>query len=226
MDSNEVPHGCQDTTQNDEEQDFEDDLTYSKLGTKDYWDDAYQRELRTYRDMGDVGEIWFGEESMERVSRYLRKENIPANAAILDIGMGNGVLLVELAKCAFTNLTGIDYSAAAVELARSVLAREGLSNVKVEVMDFLSPAAELTGFDVCVDKGTFDAVSLNPDSSTDGKAHYLNTLRARCGTEASMSSLPATGPKSSSYTCSARGLSSTKSCPHPASSSEARRATA
>ncbi|KAG9341855.1 hypothetical protein JZ751_018579 [Albula glossodonta] len=198
MDSARDTHGCQNTTKYDEEQNLEDDFTSSKLGTKEYWDDAYRRELHTYRDIGDVGEIWFGEESMHRVIRCLKKENIPANAAILDIGTGNGMLLVELASCGFTNLTGIDYSAAAVELAKNVLGQECLSNVKVEaccqegnsalfilegeaksrkVMDFLSSPVELRGFDVCIDKGTFDAVSLNPDSTADGKVCYLRTLQ-------------------------------------------------
>ncbi|KAJ8250303.1 hypothetical protein COCON_G00222250 [Conger conger] len=177
MDSNGVPHGNQDTTKNYEEQDLEQDFRSSELGTKQYWDGAYQRELRTYKDIGDVGEIWFGEESMNRLIKFLRKENVETDAAILDVGTGNGILLVELAKSGFTNLTGIDYSAAAVELAKNVLEQEGLSNVKVMEVDFLSCPANLTGFDVCMDKGTFDAISLNPDSTVDGKAHYLKALQ-------------------------------------------------
>lgn len=38
----------------------------------------------------------FGEESMDRVLRWMEEEEIPEDAAILDIGTGNGVLLVEL----------------------------------------------------------------------------------------------------------------------------------
>ncbi|KAG5831170.1 EEF1A lysine methyltransferase 2 [Anguilla anguilla] len=177
MDSNGSAHGNQDTIKSDEEQYLEQDFTSSELGTKEYWDDVYQRDLRTYKDIGDVGEIWFGEESMHRVIKCLRKENVPADAAVLDIGTGNGSLLVELAKSGFTNLTGIDYSAAAVELAKNVLEQDDLSNIKVEEVDFLSCAGTLTGFDVCIDKGTFDAISLNPDSAADGKAHYLKALQ-------------------------------------------------
>lgn len=44
-------------------------------------------------------------------------------------------------------------------------------------VDFLSCPVMLTGFDVCIDKGTFDAISLNPDSTVDGKAHYLKALQ-------------------------------------------------
>ncbi|XP_038846480.1 EEF1A lysine methyltransferase 2 isoform X1 [Salvelinus namaycush] len=119
----------------------------------------------------------FGEESMDRVLRWMEKEEIPEDAAILDIGTGNGVLLVELAKSGYTNLTGIDYSAASVKLARSVLQTEDFSNVEVKEVDFLSCSGELRGFDVCIDKGTFDAISLNPENTEEGKACYIQSLR-------------------------------------------------
>ncbi|XP_023864403.1 EEF1A lysine methyltransferase 2 [Salvelinus sp. IW2-2015] len=176
MESIECTRGCPNTSKINEDL-VKDDFTPSKLGTKEYWDDAYQRELQTFKDIGDVGEIWFGEESMDRVLRWMEKEEIPEDAAILDIGTGNGVLLVELAKSGYTNLTGIDYSAASVKLARSVLQTEDFSNVEVKEVDFLSCSGELRGFDVCIDKGTFDAISLNPENTEEGKACYIQSLR-------------------------------------------------
>uniref|UniRef100_A0A9J7ZGP2 EEF1A lysine methyltransferase 2 n=2 Tax=Cyprinus carpio TaxID=7962 RepID=A0A9J7ZGP2_CYPCA len=156
---------------------LEDDFAPSKLGTKEYWEDAYNRELQTYKDIGDVGEIWFGEESMDRVIRWMEAQNIPENAAILDIGTGNGMFLVELAKHGFSNLTGIDYSKAAVELTVNILEEEGLKNVQIQVEDFLNPSTELKGFDVCIDKGTFDAISLSPEDREEAKKLYVNSLK-------------------------------------------------
>ncbi|KAG5266997.1 hypothetical protein AALO_G00238650 [Alosa alosa] len=156
---------------------LENDFTPSKLGTKDYWDEAYQRELQTFKDIGDVGEIWFGEESMDRVIRWIETQNLSDDISILDIGTGNGIFLVELAKQGFKNLTGIDYSSASVELAKGVLREEGFTEVNIEEMDFLNPPSDLTSFDMCIDKGTFDAISLNPADGQQGKAQYVASLR-------------------------------------------------
>ncbi|KAB0350816.1 hypothetical protein FD754_015673 [Muntiacus muntjak] len=43
------------------------------------------RELQTFQEYGDTGEIW-----------WMQKHKIPLDASVLDIGTGNGVLLVEL----------------------------------------------------------------------------------------------------------------------------------
>ncbi|XP_053731705.1 EEF1A lysine methyltransferase 2 isoform X1 [Synchiropus splendidus] len=167
-------HGAEDTS-DPEISDV--DFIPSKLGTKQYWEDAYQKELETFKDIGDVGEIWFGEESMRRVLRWMEKEKIPKNASILDIGTGNGAFLVELASHGFKNLTGIDYSPASVELARNVLQAEDLLDISVKEVDFLNCHGVLKGFDVCIDKGTFDAVSLNPDTTVDHKKLYVQALK-------------------------------------------------
>lgn len=44
-------------------------------------------------------------------------------------------------------------------------------------MDFLSCPKELKGFDVCIDKGTFDAISLNPVNTNEGKRQYVQALK-------------------------------------------------
>ncbi|XP_029962681.1 EEF1A lysine methyltransferase 2 [Salarias fasciatus] len=170
-------HDCGNNSDLEEDRSSEEDFGTSKLGTKEYWEDAYQRELETFKDIGDVGEIWFGEESMSRVLRWMDRAKIPESASVLDIGTGNGAFLVELAKHGYRNLTGIDYSPASVELAKNVLEAEDLPNVTVKEIDFLNCQGELKGFDVCIDKGTFDAISLNPVNTKEGKQLYVQSLK-------------------------------------------------
>ncbi|XP_077438415.1 EEF1A lysine methyltransferase 2 [Vanacampus margaritifer] len=165
-------HGCD----SEEDRDSDNDFETSQLGTKEHWEEAYQKELETFKDIGDVGEIWFGEESMARVLKWMNATNVSKDAAILDIGTGNGAFLVEMAKHGYKNLTGIDYSPTSVELAKSVLQAEGLTHVNVKEADFCGGALE--GYDVCVDKGTFDAISLNPDNTSEVKRLYVQALKA------------------------------------------------
>lgn len=53
--------------------------------------------------------------------------------SILDVGCGNGTMLVGLAAQGFTNLAGQDYSGNSCMLARKVLRRHGLSRVRISV---------------------------------------------------------------------------------------------
>ncbi|KAK4820548.1 hypothetical protein QYF61_000698 [Mycteria americana] len=154
----------------------EEPFSPSVLGTREHWDAAYERELQTFQDIGDAGEIWFGEESMVRIIRWLEKQKVPLDSSVLDIGTGNGVLLIELAKSGYVNLTGIDYSPSAIQLSEKVREKEGMSNIKLKVEDFLAPSAELSGFEICIDKGTFDAISLNPDNAAGKRKQYVRSL--------------------------------------------------
>ncbi|KAB1270940.1 EEF1A lysine methyltransferase 2 [Camelus dromedarius] len=204
----------------------------SALGTREHWDAVYERELQTFQEYGDTGEIWFGEESMARLIRWMQNHKIPLDASVLDIGTGNGVFLVELvgtfsihlktpeicmykrkmvfalplghislslgqkytyvltvfekmnfllkkksnAKFGFSNIAGIDYSPSAIQLSGSIIEKEGLCNIKLKVEDFLNPSTELSGFHICIDKGTFDAISLNPDNAVEKRKQYVKSL--------------------------------------------------
>ena len=83
----------------------------SKLGTKEYWDSCYDREIENFDDHGDVGEVWFGDEAAARVVTWLedreQEGEIDLSSPILDIGCGNGVLSMDLVKAGFVNVTGI-----------------------------------------------------------------------------------------------------------------------
>lgn len=63
------------------------ELPASELGTKEYWDNSYKREIENYKNHGDVGEVWFDEDSQLRViSWILKSENIHSESRIVDLG--------------------------------------------------------------------------------------------------------------------------------------------
>lgn len=158
------------------------ELDPSELGTKEYWDECYAREKGNFLSSGDMGEVWFGEESMDRVMRYLEEEDVAKNSSVIDIGCGNGLFLVELACEGFRDLTGIDYSADAVNLATSI-AKQKEVNIRFEVVNIVGDQKNCQSeksaggdvmsrqYDICHDKGTYDAICLSADSATERKRY-------------------------------------------------------
>lgn len=159
------------------------DFGPSELGTKGYWDKVYTREVGNFEEFGDIGEVWFGEDSVDKMitwcsETYLEKlmetrpdqdeDGLKESLVIGDVGCGNGHLLLELAELGFTKLVGLDYSEAAIELATKIALSKGFeSQISYAQMDLLNTVnAPSEKFDVVLDKGTFDAISLNPDNET------------------------------------------------------------
>ncbi|KAI5892848.1 S-adenosyl-L-methionine-dependent methyltransferase [Schizophyllum commune H4-8] len=160
------------------------ELQPSKLGTKEHWDNVYSSELANFKEIGDEGEIWFGEESVEKMVDWALEHIPPPSSAspsssthptILEIGSGNGTLLFALAEAGYapTKLCGIDYSADAVALAKSIAQARGggLEDITFEERDFLTEeivglsdggkdAHETASWDLVLDKGTYDAIAL------------------------------------------------------------------
>lgn len=83
--------------------------------------------------------------------------------------------LVGLAEAGFANLTGVDYSQKAIDLARMVLNDNNLSNVKLEVCDVLDNTLP-HGYKVVHDKGTYDAISLNPEDPSAKRQKYIENI--------------------------------------------------
>uniref|UniRef100_A0A2M4BYY1 Protein-lysine N-methyltransferase n=1 Tax=Anopheles marajoara TaxID=58244 RepID=A0A2M4BYY1_9DIPT len=155
------------------------ELEGSELGTKDYWESSYTREINNYRDHGDVGEVWFDEDSQNRIITWLGRleDEIKAEDAIIDLGCGNGMMLVELAREGYSNLTGIDYSPKAIELAKAICRDQDLS-IDYRVVDLMSESetTALGQFKVVHDKGTYDAISLHPEDSKTMRNHYIASV--------------------------------------------------
>lgn len=177
------------------------ELEGSELGTKDYWDGRYDMEIRNYKSHKDVGEIWFDESSQDRIVRAItRKLQIGTEERIIDIGedvdilkrpviltlsitgTGNGMMLIELAQEGFTKLVGVDYSLKAVQLSESIAKDNGFSDsIQYHVVDMVKEEgnAELEAlglYRVVHDKGTYDAISLNPENAKEKRMAYIRNI--------------------------------------------------
>ena len=95
------------------------------------WDQQYSLEQKNFEEIGDRGEVWFGENAMNRMIRWLEK-NMDLNSKILDLGCGNGVMSIELAEVGFKNVHGIDYSENAIELSKKLAKDSGLQDQEVQ----------------------------------------------------------------------------------------------
>ncbi|KAJ1975706.1 Protein-lysine N-methyltransferase efm4 [Dimargaris verticillata] len=162
------------------------DFGPSDLGTREYWDTAYKREIRNFQDHGDIGEVWFGEDTAERMVEWVEEHYSDASMPrVLDLGCGNGHLLLELAERGYQHLFGVDYSETAIILARTIatqtttsdennhdsnsaLATLKIDYQKLDLLDanavnaYLNHHASGRSFDIILDKGTLDAISLCP----------------------------------------------------------------
>ncbi|PHZ16663.1 S-adenosyl-L-methionine-dependent methyltransferase [Rhizopus microsporus ATCC 52813] len=128
------------------------------------WDAVYDRENENFKEIGDIGEIWFGEESVEKMVEWVTENVTDPQTHIVDLGCGNGHLLLELAQEGYKSLHGIDYSESAVILARSIVKERQIEGVRYDAVDFLSnPLWFEHTYEVVLDKGTYDAISLHPD---------------------------------------------------------------
>ncbi|KAF7845678.1 hypothetical protein BT93_L1279 [Corymbia citriodora subsp. variegata] len=172
-------------------------LDPSELGTKQYWDSFYAREITNHTsNASDVGTIWFDDSGAEdkvlerldlwsdeqeadkHVLRKTESDGRPASR-ILDLGTGNGHMLFALRDEGWEGeLVGVDYSAESVTLARQIGAKrkedqdEEEGEVRFETWDLLNqePGEWLgEGFDAVLDKGTFDAISLSEETDAQGR---------------------------------------------------------
>jgi EEF1A lysine methyltransferase 2 len=92
--------------------------------------------------------------------------------SVLDLGTGNGQTLFQLRlQGKFKGqMVGVDYSRASVRLAQELgKNREGCQDIRFERMDIIrdDPSKQEwwheDGFDLVLDKGTFDAISLSDE---------------------------------------------------------------
>ena len=162
------------------------------------WDEAYASELHLFHQQSSTttdddeehdtaignNTNWFSEQSAStKIRHYLDSLSLDRQTtSFLDLGTGNGHLLFELRELGgyAGSMLGVDYSATSIELARRRLdsRRGSRGNTRFEKWDILSdPPSSLhrsttrSDFDVVLDKGTFDAISLSAE--VDGRGRRI-----------------------------------------------------
>ncbi|XP_066247175.1 EEF1A lysine methyltransferase 2 [Euwallacea similis] len=153
-----------------------DELDSSELGTLEYWEERYNNEIKNFNEHGDTGEIWFGEDIVDRLVTWITT-NISKSQSIVDIGCGNGHILIELAQMGYKNLTGLDYSEKGINLATAISQRHDF-DIKFQVCDILEGLPET--YEVIHDKGTYDAISLS-ENSIESCEKYLGSVAKALG---------------------------------------------
>lgn len=122
------------------------------------------------------------EEEVEEDSIFREDHTI----RVLDLGTGNGHMLFALRNEGWVSqMVGVDYSPSSIFLARQIQRQrlEDLQDepdarilpVQFELFNILSdkPGSWLgPGFDIVLDKGTFDAISLNTEPDGEGKKGF------------------------------------------------------
>lgn len=157
----------------------DEELDPSVLGTIDHWKKEYAESIERFEDYGDIGEIWFGKDCMKRVVKWMCSSSLVSKSdAVIDLGCGNAALLIDLEKQGFTNLIGVDYSQEAIQLAQLIKEKEKLINIKLKVQDLLASDITPCVYNIAVDKGTYDAISLNPEDPAPKRKTYINNVHA------------------------------------------------
>lgn len=150
-----------------------DKSTGCKLGTLTYWDAHYQLECSNFKHSGDTGDIWFGEDILDKMTNWV-DQKVDKESAVVDIGCGNGMSLIDLSLRGYKNLTGIDYSENAVKLARAIAEKHQV-DIAYSVGDVLADSLGSEKYDVVLDKGTYDAITLRDDHEMSRTVYINNT---------------------------------------------------
>ncbi|XP_052134302.1 uncharacterized protein LOC127752897 [Oryza glaberrima] len=141
------------------------DMEPPLLGLPNYHQDgSYAEYLANFQERSHTDD-WFGTENMDVLVSWTK--NLCSNkdlrsCSVLDIGTGSGRLSQQLAKQGFSDLTGIDHSEGAIEVARNLAIRDGFEHINFLVDDVLESKLERR-FELVMDEGTLDTIGLHPD---------------------------------------------------------------
>uniref|UniRef100_A0A0D9UW63 Methyltransferase domain-containing protein n=1 Tax=Leersia perrieri TaxID=77586 RepID=A0A0D9UW63_9ORYZ len=141
------------------------DVEPPMLGLQNYHHDgSYAEYIAHFQERSHADDL-FGTENMDVLVSWTKNlcsnKDLPS-CSVLDIGTGSGRLLQQLAKQGFSDLTGIDYSEGAIEVARNLAFHDGFEHINFLVDDVLESKLERR-FELVMDEGTLDTIGLHPD---------------------------------------------------------------
>ena len=149
------------------------------------WDATYAQDITTNTETpSHTGQDWFSDQNASsKVLDYLVSSALKLDlqtTSFLDVGAGNGEMLFVLREeGGFEGrMVGVDYSDASIQLGKKRLASiqedggadiGGIAFEEWDVMHSVPREAWQDGFDVVLDKGTFDAISLSDEADEAGR---------------------------------------------------------
>jgi SAM-dependent methyltransferase len=145
-----------------------------------WFDDSNaQQKLVRFFDKLEDEDNQEDENNKKRPPQRIKLER--GKTSFLDLGCGNGSLLFSLREDGWEGpMLGVDYSEQSIELARVVASSrfegEPIDNVRFVAWDVLRGDCNIVlgeggrkeGWDVVLDKGTFDAICLSDERDQDG----------------------------------------------------------
>ncbi|KAL6940490.1 hypothetical protein ACO0QE_004394 [Hanseniaspora vineae] len=135
-------------------------LNTSKLGTKQYWDDFYNKEKKNFSENpDDTGECWFNDSDAEEKMIDFLMNN-------LNNTTWNGHLLFQLWEEGFkqNKMLGVDYSEQSVLFSKDILNevyQDAVDTIDFKQADIFDDSWNPGKFDIVLDKGTLDAIALS-----------------------------------------------------------------
>lgn len=163
------------------------------------WDSLYTTELTNHaQNPSDRGTVWFDDSNAEaKMIEFLEDASTLSkqDTSFLDLGCGNGSLLFALRGEGWDGaMLGIDYSEQSIALAKQIAEayssrddedeeerkqeRKKEDKVEFAVWNLLRgdyndgvvlSGAQTDGWDIVLDKGTFDAISLSEEKDDQGR---------------------------------------------------------
>ncbi|XP_034475918.1 EEF1A lysine methyltransferase 2-like [Drosophila innubila] len=153
------------------------ELDSSKLVTKALCEAYYGQKIKLFLRYENTVEARIEEDAQLRIIFWLlNHEKTDRKSRVIDLGCGDGKFLIYLGHSKFKNLTGVDYSTNAIQLAR-IIANDQSMSIKYHIEDLtLSKAPRIGTYNIVHDKGTYDTVSLYPENPDEKLANYLATV--------------------------------------------------